>query len=118
MLLQAVAISIVGFFTDFRLWAVALALLGLGTAMVYPALLAATGDAVHPGERATALGVYRFWRDAGSIGGALAAGTLADLFGFNTAIQAAAVLTAASGVLAAFALRSSTQHGRDQGAQA
>ena len=106
MLLQAVAISIVGMSTQFGLWLVALALLGLGTAMVYPALLAATGDAVHPGERATALGVYRFWRDAGAIGGALTAGVLADAFGFNAAIQSVAVLTAASGVVAAMALRS------------
>lgn len=110
MLLQALAISIVGMSTQFGLWLAALALLGLGTAMVYPALLAATGDAVHPGERATALGVYRFWRDAGAIGGALAAGALADVFGFNAAIQTVAVLTAASGAVAATALRSpSTQ---------
>lgn len=107
MLLQAVAISIVGMSTQFGLWLAALMLLGLGTAMVYPVLLAATGDAVHPGERATALGVYRFWRDAGAIGGALAAGALADAFGFNAAIQTVAVLTAASGVVAAMALRSS-----------
>jgi MFS family permease len=92
--------------TQFALWLAALALLGVGTAMVYPALLAATGDAVHPGERATALGVYRFWRDAGAIGGALAAGALADAFGFNAAIQTVAVLTAASGAVAALALRS------------
>jgi MFS family permease len=107
MLLQALAISIVGASTQFGLWLAALALLGLGTAMVYPALLAATGDAVHPGERATALGVYRFWRDAGAIGGALAAGALADAFGFNAAIQTVAVLTAVSGVVSAMALRSS-----------
>jgi MFS family permease len=105
MLLQAVAISIVGVSGQFEVWLIALALLGLGTAMVYPALLAATGDAVHPGERATALGVYRFWRDAGAIGGALAAGMLADVFGFNAAIQAVAMLTAASGVIAALSLR-------------
>jgi MFS family permease len=106
MLLQALAISIVGVSTQFALWVAALALLGLGTAMVYPALLAATGDAVHPGERATALGVYRFWRDAGAVGGALAAGALADAFGFNAAIQTVAVLTAASGAVAVVALRS------------
>jgi MFS family permease len=105
MLIQALAISIVGVSTEFGVWLIALVVLGLGTAMVYPALLAATGDAVHPGERATALGVYRFWRDAGAIGGALAAGVLADAFGFNVAIQAVAVITAASGVAAAFALR-------------
>ncbi|MBI5288492.1 MAG: MFS transporter [Chloroflexi bacterium] len=106
MLVQAAAIVAIGASTMFGVWIAALALLGLGTAMVYPALLAATGDAVHPGERATALGVYRFWRDAGAIGGALAAGALADAFGFTAAIQAVAALTAASGVLALIALRS------------
>jgi len=106
MLVQAAAIVAIGASTMFGVWIAALVLLGLGTAMVYPALLAATGDAVHPGERATALGVYRFWRDAGAIGGALAAGALADAFGFTFAIQAVAALTATSGVLALIALRS------------
>ncbi|HYM14285.1 MAG TPA: MFS transporter [Dehalococcoidia bacterium] len=100
MLVQAVGIAVIGVSTQFAVWAAALALLGTGTAMVYPALLAATGDAVHPGERATALGVYRFWRDAGAIGGALAAGALADAFGFGAAIQAVAAVTAASGAVA------------------
>jgi MFS family permease len=105
MLLQAGAIATVGMADQFAVWLAALSLLGLGTALVYPALLAATGDAVHPEERATALGVYRFWRDAGAIAGAIAAGALADVFGFETAIQAVAALTAASGVLAAWMLR-------------
>jgi MFS family permease len=105
MLVQAAAISIVGASSTFAVWAAALALLGLGTAMVYPALLAATTDAVRPGERATALGVYRFWRDAGAIGGALAAGALADAFGFNAAIQTVAALTALSGLIALISLR-------------
>jgi MFS family permease len=100
MLLQAGAIAAVGWVDAFGGWLVALAVLGLGTAMVYPALLAATGDAVHPGERATALGVYRFWRDAGAIVGALGAGLLADAFGFVPAIQSVAVVTAGSGILA------------------
>ncbi len=105
MLIQGLAITVVGVSDEFRLWLAALVFLGLGTAMVYPALLAATGDAVHPGQRATALGVYRFWRDAGAIGGALAAGVLADAFGFGAAIQAVAVLTMASGIVAAWAIR-------------
>jgi MFS family permease len=105
MLLQAAAIAVVGSMDTFSAWLIALAILGLGTAMVYPALLAATGDAVHPGERATALGVYRFWRDAGAIAGALAAGILADAFGFVPAIEVVAVLTAGSGLLAAAMLR-------------
>ena len=68
-------------------------------------LLAAISDAVPPEERATALGVYRFWRDGGAVVGALAAGVLADLFGFQPAIQTVAALTAASGILAAATLR-------------
>lgn len=106
MLLQAAAIVVVGRANNFAVWFAALSILGLGTALVYPALLAATGDAVHPGERATALGVYRFWRDAGAIAGALVAGVLADAFGFEPAIQAVAGLTGASGILAALMMHS------------
>jgi MFS family permease len=105
MALQAAAISAVGFSDTDTAWYVALVMLGAGTAMVYPALLAAIGDAVHPSDRATALGVYRFWRDGGAIAGALAAGLLADAFGFNVAIQAVAVLTGASAVVAAMSVR-------------
>ena len=101
MLLQGVAISIVGALSSFVGWIVALSLLGVGTALVYPTLLAAVCDAVSPEERATSLGVYRFWRDAGAMAGALSAGTLADLFGFGVAIQAVAALTVASGIVAA-----------------
>ena len=107
MALQAMAISMVGFGDDFTTWFAALFALGLGTAMVYPALLAATGDAVPPADRATALGVYRFWRDGGAIVGALVAGALADMFSFNLAIQAVAATTAMSGIVAA-----RTLHGR------
>lgn len=107
MLLQAVAIALVGASGSFGGWLAGVILLGIGTALVYPTLLAAIGDAVHPEERATSLGVYRFWRDAGFIAGALAAGALADLFGFGIAIQAVAALTAASGILAAMRLQGS-----------
>jgi MFS family permease len=75
--------------------------LGLGTAMVYPALIAAVSDHAHPAWRANALGTYRFWRDIGYAVGALIAGLLADAFGLNATVVAAAVLTAASGLLAA-----------------
>ncbi|TAK56847.1 MAG: MFS transporter, partial [Dehalococcoidia bacterium] len=112
MLLQGLSIAMVGSSTQFGSWVAALVLLGLGTAMVYPALLAATGDAVHPGERATALGVYRFWRDAGAIGGAVAAGALADAFGFNAAIQSVAALTVASGGVAFLTLRACKRSAR------
>ncbi|MFG2111900.1 MFS transporter [Streptomyces sp. NPDC048718] len=75
--------------------------LGLGTAMVYPALIASISDHAHPAWRANALGTYRFWRDIGYAAGALVAGVLADLLGLNATIVAAAVLTAGSGLLAA-----------------
>ncbi len=105
MLLQAVAISVVGMSGSFGAWLAAVVLLGAGTALVYPVLLAAISDEVRPEERATSLGVYRFWRDTGALVGALAAGALADLFGFQAAIQTVAALTAASGILAAATLR-------------
>ena len=82
-----------------------MALLGLGTALVYPNLLAAVGDAVPAVDRASVLGVYRFWRDSGFIVGALLAGAVADLFGFRPAIQLVAALTAGSGVLALLTMR-------------
>ncbi|PSL01637.1 putative MFS family arabinose efflux permease [Haloactinopolyspora alba] len=75
--------------------------LGIGTAMVYPALIASVSDHVHPSWRANALGVYRFWRDVGYAAGALVAGLLADLAGLEATVVAAAVITAASGLLAA-----------------
>ncbi|MFI6062174.1 MFS transporter [Streptomyces sp. NPDC051286] len=75
--------------------------LGLGTAMVYPALIASVSDHAHPTWRANALGTYRFWRDIGYAAGALVAGVLADALGLNATVIAAAVLTAASGLLAA-----------------
>jgi MFS family permease len=79
----------------------AAALLGAGTALVYPTLLAAVSDAVAPAARAHALGVYRFWRDAGFVAGALLAGIVADAAGAGTAIVAVAALTAASGAAVA-----------------
>ncbi|MQY12106.1 hypothetical protein SRB5_22360 [Streptomyces sp. RB5] len=75
--------------------------LGLGTAMVYPALIASVSDHAHPAWRVGALGTYRFWRDIGYAAGALVAGVLADLLGLNATVIAAAVLTAGSGLLAA-----------------
>ncbi len=101
MLLQAVALAWVGAGSAFASWLPAMMLLGAGTALVYPTLLAAVSDAVAPSQRANALGVYRFWRDSGTVAGALLAGALAEQFGYVTAFQAAAALTAASGLLAA-----------------
>ena len=79
----------------------AAALLGVGTALVYPTLIAAVSDAVRPRDRAPAVGVYRFWRDAGFALGALLAGVVADAAGAGTAITVVAALTAASGLLVA-----------------
>jgi MFS family permease len=75
-------------------------LLGLGTAMVYPALLAAVGDVAHPTWRATSVGVYRFWRDLGYAVGALMAGVVAVWLGLVWAVHVAGILTALSGLLA------------------
>ncbi len=75
--------------------------IGIGTAMVYPTLIASISDHAHPEWRAKALGTYRFWRDMGYAGGALVAGVLADAFGLTSTIFAAAAITALSGVLAA-----------------
>ncbi|MER6061331.1 MFS transporter [Streptomyces sp. NPDC001792] len=75
--------------------------LGLGTAMVYPALIASVSDHAHPAWRAGALGAYRFWRDIGYAVGALVAGILADALGLDATVVAAAALTAGSGLLAA-----------------
>ncbi|MFJ2420271.1 MFS transporter [Streptomyces brevispora] len=84
--------------------------LGLGTAMVYPALIASVSDRAHPAWRANALGTYRFWRDIGYAAGALIAGVLADILGLNATVVAAAVLTAASGFLAARWITDTTNH--------
>jgi MFS family permease len=76
----------------------AAALLGVGTALVYPTLIAAVSDVVEPRDRASAVGVYRFWRDMGLVAGALTAGLVADGLGSGAAIAIVAVLTAASGL--------------------
>jgi MFS family permease len=76
-------------------------LLGVGTAMVYPTLLAAVGDVTHPSWRASAIGVYRLWRDLGYAVGALLAGVTADAFGLTAAVWCIAVVTFASGVVCA-----------------
>ena len=97
MWVQGAALGLVVLTEGFRPWLVAVGGLGLGTAMVYPTLLAAVGDAAHPRWRASALGIYRLWRDAGLVVGALAGGLLADAFGLSTSIGAVAALTAVSG---------------------
>jgi MFS family permease len=100
MLLQAAALGLIAATHGFGPWAAASVLLGAGTAMVYPTLLAAIGDVAHPQWRASAVGVYRLWRDVGFAVGALLAGAVADRFGMPAAIWAVALLTAASGLVA------------------
>jgi MFS family permease len=99
MLVQGVAIAWIAATRGFAPWAGGAALLGAGTAMVYPTLLAAIGDVAHPRWRARAVGVYRLWRDAGFAAGAILAGVLADLVSLEAAIWAVAALTVLSGVL-------------------
>jgi MFS family permease len=100
MLVQAAAILALVLTSGFGAWLVASAVLGIGTAMVYPTLLALVGDVAAPAERASSVGVYRTWRDAGYALSAIVAGVLADTAGFSAAIVAVAALTALSGLLA------------------
>ena len=99
MMLQGVAIVLLLFTPAFAWWAIDLILLGLGTALVYPTLLAAISDVAHPNWRASAVGVYRLWRDSGYAIGALMAGVLADLFGVPWAIGAIGGVTFLSGIV-------------------
>ncbi|MDP9988376.1 MFS transporter [Arthrobacter sp. KFRI-F3372] len=107
MLVQAVALGMVALGNDFEFWLAAVVLLGAGTAMVYPTLLAAIGDVAHPGWRARSVGIYRLWRDGGFAVGALLSGLLADAYGIPAAVITVAALTAASGVWVALRMRSS-----------
>lgn len=112
MLLQGLALGLTAWAGSFGLWALAAVLLGAGTALVYPTLLAAVGDVAHPAWRARAVGVYRLWRDGGFAVGALLSGLLADAFGLRVAIWAIAALTAASGLLVAVRMYETLTCGR------
>lgn len=101
MEVQAAAIIITLLGNGFAVWSLGSVLLGIGTAMVYPTLLAAIGDVADPGWRASAVGIYRLWRDLGYVVGALLVGGIADQFGFGWAITFGAAITAASGLLVA-----------------
>lgn len=98
---QAVGIVGVTIADTFNGFAAGAVLLGIGTAMVYPTFIAVIGDVAHPDWRATSLGVYRFWRDAGYVAGALLAGVVADAFGVPVAIRLVATLTFLSGLVVA-----------------
>jgi MFS family permease len=104
MLLQGASIIALVLTEGFVSWAACAFLLGVGTAMVYPTLLAAIGDVAHPSWRASSVGVYRLWRDAGYALGALVAGVLADRFGMAWAISGIGALTLLSGTIVALVM--------------
>lgn len=109
MWVQATGIFVTVATRDFGWWLLGSVLLGLGTAMVYPSLIAAVSDASHPSWRARSLSVYRFWRDLGYAVGALSAGVIADVFGILWAIGSVGVLTFLSGSVVAVLMREETQ---------
>jgi MFS family permease len=106
MWVQAAGLFLTAATSHFEWWLAGSLLLGLGTAMVYPSLIAAVSDASHPSWRARSLSVYRFWRDLGYAIGALAAGLIADLLGMVWAIGMIGALTFLSGVVVAVAMES------------
>jgi len=116
---QASGLFLIAATRSFEWWFIASVLLGLGTAMVYPTLIAAVSDASHPSWRARSLSVYRFWRDLGYAVGALSAGILADLFGPVLAIAAVGALSVVSGTVVAVVMNERQQVQRvDAGNQA
>jgi MFS family permease len=111
MIVQAAGIWLTVVVPDYIAWLAGAGLQGLGTAMVYPTLLAAITDHAHPAWRATSLGVYRFWRDLGYAIGALLSGAVADLVGLAAAIHLVAALTLVSGLVVARVMDRTRSHG-------
>jgi MFS family permease len=112
---QAAGIAVVALSSSYAFFGLGAVLLGAGTAMVYPTLLAAIGDVAHPSWRASAVGVYRLWRDLGYAIGALLAGVTADRLGVRPAVVLVAGVTAGSGVLVAWRLRETRRPRADAG---
>jgi MFS family permease len=98
---QAAALVLIALGEGFGGWALGTMLLGAGTAMVYPTLLAVVGDVAHPAWRGRAVGVYRVWRDLGYAVGAVLGGIVADLMGLHAAVWAAAGISAVSALVVA-----------------
>lgn len=113
MWVQAAGLFITGSTGHFAWWILGSLLLGIGTAMVYPSLIAAVSDASHPSWRARSLSVYRFWRDLGYAIGALSAGLIADFFGFSAAILTIGGLTFVSGLVVAAIMREAAKETTD-----
>jgi MFS family permease len=111
MWVQAGGIGLIAAASSFSPWVTGAVFLGIGTAMVYPTLLAAIGDVAHPSWRASAVGVYRLWRDAGYAFGALLSGIIADLLGVAWAITVVGVLTLASGLVVALRMTETLKRG-------
>ena len=113
MWIQSAGLFLTAATRQFEWWLAGSLLLGVGTAMVYPSLIAAVSDASHPTWRARSLSVYRFWRDLGYAIGALSAGIIADIFGMAWSIESIAGLTFLSGMVVALAMREKTRGGPD-----
>lgn len=105
MLLQSLAIAGFVILPGFNWWLAESVLLGAGTALVYPTLLAVVSDVARTPDRATSVGIYRFWRDSGYAAGAIVAGLIADAAGFSAAIVTVALLTGVSGLFVAVRMR-------------
>lgn len=111
MWVQSVGIGVIAVAHNGWGFATGSVLLGLGTAMVYPTLLAAIGDVASPVWRASSIGVYRLWRDLGYAVGAILTGITADLLGVSAALWAIAVLTCLSGLIAAWRMTETNRSG-------
>ena len=105
MLLQGAALALMAQKTGFGPWLVGAAGVGIGTALVYPTLMAAVGDVAHPSWRATAVGVYRLWRDAGYVVGGVLGGVVSDALDLRAAVWVVAGLSVASGLVVAARMR-------------
>lgn len=110
MALQGLALISIGILDGFTWWFAGGVVLGIGTAMVYPTLIAAVSDVAHPSWRARAIGVYRLWRDTGYAVGAIGAGVLADFFGLTVAIITVGVVTLMSGAFVAVRMPETKPH--------
>ena len=108
--LQALGIAGLAAFDGYAPWIVCALAMGLGTALVYPTLIAAIGDRAHPAWRASAVGVYRLWRDLGYAVGGILVGLVADALDARAAILVVAALTAGSGVIVARRMRDIPSH--------
>ncbi len=118
MWMQALGILAIAYGSTFAFFLTGAVLLGAGTAMVYPTLLATIGDVAHPSWRGSAVGVYRLWRDMGYAVGALLAGIVSDVFGVHTAMLSIALLTFASGLSVALRMRRGPEPGPPLAVQA